>query len=154
VEAGVSEVGELHHVGITVRDMDESLDWYTRTFDTTCEFRATSSGPELSTAVGVPDAQLELAFLRFGSSSIELLRYSNPRQESNERSNADVGATHVCLHVDDIRTTYETMLARGVDFLAEPLLIDEGPLAGCSFVYFKDPNGVTLELFQVAARES
>jgi len=149
----VSKVEELHHVGITVRDMDESVDWYTRTFDTTCEFRATSSGPELSTSVGVPNAELELAFLRFGSSSIELLRYLNPRQESNERSNADVGSTHICLHVEDIRETYERMQARGVVFLAEPLLINEGPLAGCSFVYFKDPNGVTLELFQVPAPE-
>ncbi|MDX6277972.1 MAG: lactoylglutathione lyase [Nocardioidaceae bacterium] len=150
----MSGVGELHHVGITVRDMDESVAWYTRMFGTTCEFRATSSGAQLSTAVGVPDAQLELAFLRFGGSSIELLKYSNPRRESNERSNADVGSTHVCLHVDDIHQSYEEMKARGVAFLAEPLLIDEGPLAGCSFVYFKDPNGVTLELFQVPTPKS
>ncbi|HET7399082.1 MAG TPA: VOC family protein [Intrasporangium sp.] len=142
--------GDLHHVGITVRDLETSLAWYERVFGVQPEFVAHGSGPDLSTAVGVPDAELRFAFLRFGSCVVELLCYDNEREETFDRSNADVGSAHVCIHVPDLRVAYEGLLAKGVECLAPPLAIDDGPLKGCSFVYFKDPDGVTLELFQTA----
>jgi catechol 2,3-dioxygenase-like lactoylglutathione lyase family enzyme len=142
--------GDMHHVGITVRDLEESLLWYEQTFDVQREFVAHGSGPALSTAVGVTDAHLSFAFLRFGSCVIELLCYDNPRTEENQRSNADVGSTHVCIDVPDLQATYESLLSKGIEFLAPPLHIEDGPLEGCSFVYFRDPNGVTLELFEQA----
>jgi catechol 2,3-dioxygenase-like lactoylglutathione lyase family enzyme len=146
-----SFVGDVHHVGITVRDLEASLQWYERVFDVQREFVATGSGPELSRAVGVPDADLRFAFLRFGNCVIELLCYANERQETFDRSNADVGSAHVCIDVPDLHEAYEALQAKGVAFLAPPLAIDEGPLEGCAFAYFTDPDGVTLELFQSAA---
>ena len=143
--------GDLHHVGITVRDLEESLAWYERVFGLQPEFIAEGSGPELSTAVGVPEANLRFAFLRFGTCVVELLCYDNEREDHYDRSNADVGSAHVCIDVPHLQTAYEDLLGKGVEFLAPPLNIDDGPLAGCAFVYFKDPNGVTLELFQSAA---
>ena len=143
--------GDMHHVGITVRDLEESLLWYEQTFGVRREFVAHGSGPDLSTAVGVPDADLSFAFLRFGSCVIELLCYDNPRIEQYDRSNADVGSAHVCIDVPDLQSVYESLRSKGIEFLAPPLDIEDGPLAGCSFVYFRDPNGVTLELFQQAA---
>jgi catechol 2,3-dioxygenase-like lactoylglutathione lyase family enzyme len=146
----MSTLGDMHHVGITVRDLEVSLQWYEQTFGLTREFVAHGSGPELSTAVGVPDADLSFAFLRFGSCVLELLCYNNERDESFNRTNADVGSTHVCIDVPELQVMHDDLVAKGVVFLAPPLLIKEGPLEGCSFVYFKDPNGVTLELFQSA----
>jgi catechol 2,3-dioxygenase-like lactoylglutathione lyase family enzyme len=146
----MTSFGDMHHVGITVRDLEESLQWYERIFGVEREFIADGSGPELAKAVGVPDAQLRFAFLRFGSCVVELLSYDNERQDTFDRSNADVGSAHVCIDVPDLQKSYEDLQARGVEFLAPPLHIDEGPLKGCSFVYFKDPNGVTLELLETA----
>lgn len=146
----MSAIGNMHHVGITVRDLESSLQWYERTFGLTREFIAHGSGPELSTAVGVKDADLSFAFLRFGSCVLELLCYANEREDTFERSNADVGSAHVCIDVPDVHAAYEDLRAKGIEFLAPPLFIADGPLAGCSFVYFKDPNGVTLELFESA----
>ena len=143
-------IGNMHHVGITVRDLESSLQWYERTFGVTREFIAHGTGPDLSTAVGVKDANLRFAFLRFGNCVVELLCYDNERDETFERSNADVGSTHICIDVPDLQAAYDDFRAKGIDFLAPPLHIDDGPLAGCSFVYFKDPNGVTLELFETA----
>jgi catechol 2,3-dioxygenase-like lactoylglutathione lyase family enzyme len=140
--------GDMHHVGITVRDLEESLQWYERVFDVQREFIAHGSGPELATAVGVPDADLRFAFLRFGSCVVELLCYDNERQDTFDRSNADVGSAHVCIEVPDLQQACDDLRAKGIEFLAPPLHIDDGPLAGGSFVYFKDPNGVTLELSQ------
>jgi catechol 2,3-dioxygenase-like lactoylglutathione lyase family enzyme len=144
----MSSFGDLHHVGITVRDLDASLSWYEKIFGVQPEFIADGSGPDLSRAVGVPDAKLRFAMLRFGSSVVELLCYDNERQESFDRSNADVGSAHVCIHVPDLQSAYEDLRGKGIEFLAPPLLIEDGPLEGCSFVYFKDLNGVTLELLE------
>ena len=144
----MTSFGDMHHVGITVRDLEESLQWYERVFDVRPEFVATGSGPELSRAVGVPHVDLQFAFLRFGSCVVELLCYANEREETFDRSNADVGSTHVCIEVPDLQKAYDDLRAKGVEFLAPPLHIDDGPLAGGSFVYLKDPNGVTLELSQ------
>jgi len=144
----MTPIGDVHHVGITVRDMDESLQWYERVFDVKPEFIAPGSGDDLAKAVGVPNCSLRFAFLRFGSCVVELLHYDNEREDTFDRSNADVGSTHVCIEVTDLRKTYDELRAKGVEFLAPPLHIDDGPLAGGSFVYFKDPNGVTLELSQ------
>lgn len=144
----MSPIGSLHHVGITVRDLEESLQWYERIFGVTREFVAQGSGPELSQAVGVPDADLRFAFLRLGSCVVELLCYNNERRDSFHQSNADVGSAHVCIDVSDLQAAYEDLQAKGVQCLAPPLHIDDGPLKDCSFVYFKDPNGVTLELFE------
>jgi catechol 2,3-dioxygenase-like lactoylglutathione lyase family enzyme len=149
-EEVMSPIGDVHHVGITVRDLEASLDWYERMFGVEREFIAHGSGPDLSTAVGVKDAKLRFAFLRFGSCVVELLCYDNEREDSYERSNADVGSPHVCIDVPDLRAAYEDLKSKGVEFFAPPLDITEGPLEGCAFVYFKDPNGVTLELFQSA----
>lgn len=142
---------DMHHVGITVRDLEESLEWYEQMFGVQREFVAHGSGPALSTAVGVPDAELSFAFLRFGSCVVELLCYDNEREDTFTRSNADVGSAHVCIDVPDLLVAYEELRAKGVTFLAPPLLIEDGPLEGCSFVYFRDPNGVTLELFETPA---
>jgi len=146
----MARIGDVHHVGITVRDLEASLDWYEEMFGVEREFIAQGSGEKLSKALGVDDAKLRFAFLRFGSCVVELLCYDNEREETFARSNADVGSPHVCIDVPDIKASYEELRGKGVEFLAPPLDITDGPLAGCAFVYFKDPNGVTLELFQSA----
>jgi catechol 2,3-dioxygenase-like lactoylglutathione lyase family enzyme len=150
----MAAIGNMHHVGITVRDLESSLQWYERTFGVTREFIAHGTGPDLSTAVGVKDANLRFAFLRFGSCVVELLCYDNERDDTFNRSNADVGSTHVCIDVPDLQAAYDDLRAKGIEFLAPPFYIEDGPLAGCSFVYFKDPDGVTLELFETAGSHS
>jgi len=40
------------------------------------------------------------------------------------------------------------MEAKGVKFFTPPNTISEGPLAGWKWAYFKDPDGITLELVE------
>jgi catechol 2,3-dioxygenase-like lactoylglutathione lyase family enzyme len=109
----MSPIGVLHHVGITVRDLEESLAWYEHVFGVSREFIAEGSGPELSAGVNVPDAKLRSAFLRFHDVVVELLCYDNPREEHNRRSNADVGSAHVCIDVPDIANSYADPESQG-----------------------------------------
>lgn len=140
----------IQHVGVPVRDMEESLRFYRDIFGVEPDFIAEGSGETLSQAVGVPDADLSFAFLRIGSSILELLEYRQPRGRDFDRRNCDVGAIHIAFQVSDIDQAYERLRAKGVQFNALPLKIEDGPLAGCSFAYFTDPNGVQLEIFETA----
>jgi hypothetical protein len=61
-----------------------------------------------------------------------------------------LGSHHVGFRVDDIKAKYEELTAKGVRFLSTPNAIDVGVLAGWRWAYFTDPDGITLELVEVA----
>ena len=66
-----------------------------------------------------------------------------------DRQNNDVGAVHIAFEVDDIEDAYRKLRDRGVKFNSSLVWIEHGPLAGCAFCYFSDPDNVQLELFQL-----
>ena len=138
----------VHHVGLTVSDLDRSLAFYERLLGRVRDFSIESDGPVLSRAVGVPDARLKFGFITLGSVHLELLEYRNDRRDRYELANSDPGAPHVCFEVVDLREAMAALAEDGIRFYSEPFDIDEGPLAGYSFVYFDDPDGITLELFE------
>lgn len=143
-------VRKAHHFGLTVSNLDRSLEFYERMFGLVPEFIARGDGDELSAAVGVPNAKLNFAFLRLGDATVELLEYENERQLDYGKRNCDVGAPHLCFDVPDIDLAYAELRDKGGDFYSEPLRIADGPLAGCAFAYLRDPDGLTLEIFQTA----
>ena len=59
-----------------------------------------------------------------------------------------IGVAHLAFHVADAAKTMKELQAKGVKFVSELNFIDEGPLAGWKWVYFKDPDGVNLELIE------
>jgi catechol 2,3-dioxygenase-like lactoylglutathione lyase family enzyme len=139
----------MQHVGISVRSLHRSLEFYRDVLGIEPEFVATGSGQELSKAVGVPNAILAFAFLRLGPTILELLEYTNPRGSDYDRQNCDVGAVHVAFQVPDMQAAYDQLETQGIEFNAPPFAINEGPLAGSKFAYFSDPDGVQLEIFEV-----
>jgi catechol 2,3-dioxygenase-like lactoylglutathione lyase family enzyme len=149
----MTKPSRLHHVGIPVSDLDRSIAWYEHVLGLVLNKRAPSSGKELSLAVEVPEAQMHVAFLAVGDHLLlELLEYTHPRGRPYDLANCDVGAVHVCFEVDDIRAAYADLTAAGIAFNHPPIELgpDAGDLAGYWFAYFRDPDGVQLELFQLA----
>ena len=69
----------VHHVGLTVSDLDQSFAFYERLLGRLRDFSTESDGAILSKAVGVPDARLRFGFITLGSVHLELLEYQNPR---------------------------------------------------------------------------
>ncbi|MFB2585745.1 VOC family protein [Herbiconiux liukaitaii] len=138
----------VHHVGITVRDLERSREWYTRMFDLTPGPINHGEGPELAQGVQVPAARLSFSMLEVGSTRIEFLEYQEPVGEDFDRRNCDVGAAHVCFQVDDIDAAVSDLRSKGAVFSSDPIEIGEGPLAGSRWAYFRDPDGVQLEIWQ------
>ena len=140
----------LYHVGLTVSNLDRSLDWYKRVLGLEAEFVASGSGPELSRAVGVPDTLLRFAMIPLGNAYLELLEYTQPKGRPFDRTNGDIGSAHVCFDVPEMQSAYTELTRRGAQFLSDPFPILGGPLDGCSFAYFRDPDGLCLEILQRA----
>ena len=86
-----------------------------------------------------------------GQYVIELFEYLAPQGTKADVTPWNVGASHVCFLVDDLPALYERLRAQGVDFVSPPVEVDSGVNRGGYGVYLRDPDGITLELFQPPA---
>jgi catechol 2,3-dioxygenase-like lactoylglutathione lyase family enzyme len=142
-------VKALHHVGITVANLEAGIDFYHGVLG--LEFASEPSpifdDPALGPAVGVPGASLRQVSL--------LLGYQKPKSpvDAPLPQNA-LGAQHVAFSVDDIEATKAELESKGVTFFSEVNVVDEGVLAGWRWVYFSDPDGNALELVEIAYTRS
>jgi catechol 2,3-dioxygenase-like lactoylglutathione lyase family enzyme len=140
----------LLHTGLTVCDLDRSLAFYRDTIGMEVVFAQEKRGGYLAAIVGYPGAHVRMAHLAFPGDThrIELFEYLSPSPRGAPGEPRDVGITHVCLLVDDVRALHERLTRAGVDFYSAPVPVDTGANAGGVGVYLRDPDGITLELFQ------
>jgi catechol 2,3-dioxygenase-like lactoylglutathione lyase family enzyme len=146
----------IQHVGLTVRNLDASVAFYRDVLglELFVAPNAPVEGDHVARALGVAaPAALRVALLRIGTgdSLIELLEYLSPPSDT-ERAMAqnNVGASHVAFLVDDARAWIARLEAHGVQLVSNLNVLDDGALAGWRWVYFRDPDGHTLELVEVA----
>jgi catechol 2,3-dioxygenase-like lactoylglutathione lyase family enzyme len=136
---------EVHHVGLTVGDLDRSVDFYSTNFGLRQIAFNTLSGELISEQTGLPDTVIDVAILAGSNTIVELLCYRNPVGDPYTLRCCDPGAAHACIVVDDLNATYEAMRDRGVPLHARPCkLMDDDTL----MVYVKDPDGVIVELLE------
>ena len=100
----------------------------------------------------MPGATLRQVALWVGEHSMmELIEYGNrPASSTSSVPNNYLGAAHVCFRVEDVRARKAELEAKGVQFYTDVNVVDEGPLAGWRWVYFSDPDGLALELVEIA----
>jgi catechol 2,3-dioxygenase-like lactoylglutathione lyase family enzyme len=142
----------MHHAGVVVPDIDEAISFFVDVLGCTLVHvlpAVSGEGNWMLRHLGVhPAAVLEvIAFLRCGAgSNIELFQYRAPDQRTSLPNNADVGATHICFEVADIDRAVAALRRQGVAVQGDPKRVDDGPRAGVSWVYFRAPWGLQLEL--------
>jgi catechol 2,3-dioxygenase-like lactoylglutathione lyase family enzyme len=144
----------VHHTGYTVSSLDLSVAFY-RDF-LGCEVIATQEkeGGYLAAIVGYPDAHVRMAHLRVpgGEHVIELFEYLAPEGHKIDVEPRNVGSSHLCFVVDDLPRLYDRLRESGVDSLVSPPIeVDTGINRGGFALYLKDPDGITVELFQPPA---
>lgn len=138
----------VHHLGVTVRDIESSVEWYSRMFGLSAGRVNHGEGSALADALQVPGAVLSFSMIRIGATRIEFLQYHEPDGADFDRTNGDVGSAHICFEVDDLDSAYRELQARGAVFNAPPNEITEGELAGSRWAYLRDPDGIQLEIWQ------
>jgi catechol 2,3-dioxygenase-like lactoylglutathione lyase family enzyme len=144
----------VHHTGIIVGNLDRSIYFYHDLLGLEIQSEPSPwfSGPELAQGVGVPGGSLRQCNLRVSEGHVlELIEYGNrPANNTEVQPQNRLGAMHVALKVADIAATKAELEAKGIQFLSEANVVDEGVLAGWRWVYFHDPDGVTIELVEEA----
>jgi lactoylglutathione lyase len=139
------------HVGITVRSMAASLEFY-------CDglgFEVASRSVSTSTAETVwvlPGARANTVFLTVPNSDVtlELFEFTS---EVEQRSAAarpwDFAHGHFALYVSDLDSVYLRLKKLGYRGRADAVAtLADGPLAGAKAIYMVDPDGYHVELFE------
>ena len=144
------------HTGITVSDLERSLAFWRDVLGFEFSHTAHQKGELAQEITGIEGAELKLAVLKApGGHKIELLEYLAPadRKRANLRP-CDVGSLHVALLVEDLDGVLAQIAGSGWKAAGKPQTLTRGPNAGKRVVYVRDPDGITIELMQVAKQSS
>jgi catechol 2,3-dioxygenase-like lactoylglutathione lyase family enzyme len=149
-------IGDVLHFSFTVSDLERSIGWYTRVLGLELVHRQRQENAYTQVLVGIPGAVLEIAQFAVpgvpparSTHMLELVQYLTPAGGAlGPLAASTIGCAHLALLVPDIHARYERMLARGVVFRNPPVAITEGANAGGFACYFRDPDGITLELLE------
>jgi catechol 2,3-dioxygenase-like lactoylglutathione lyase family enzyme len=140
-------------VGLTVSDMQRSVDFYTQVLDFVRESDGEAAGESVARLQGVTGARLRVVRLRLGDERLQLTQYLAPRGRpapEDARSN-DHWFQHVAIIVSDMDRAYDQLRQSGVTpvSIAPQTLPQTIPAAaGIRAFYFRDPDGHPLEILQ------
>ncbi len=147
-EVGVTS---LDTVGMTVSDLDRSVEFYSTVLSMEKVSEIEVWGSEYEHLQGVFGLRMKVARLRLGDEYIELTEYLTPKGRPvpvDSRSN-DLWFQHIAIIVSDMDEAYRLLRQNKVQH-ASPgpqRLPDWNPNAGgIEAFYFKDPDGHALEI--------
>jgi len=129
---------KVDHVGISVANLEESVDWYVEML-----------GFELVRPINRnPDSAMTIAQIRRGGFNIELFEVEGaaPLPEYRRDPSADLrvhGLAHFGFEVDDALAVMEELESKGVEIVLPPR---EG--GGPAFFFVSDNSGNTFEFIQ------
>ena len=139
----------IHHVGITVADLDRSLDFYRDQLG----MRVVGLSVEaVGSIVGLPGASARIADLDAGNGQLlELIDYGTaaPSPEAAPPRPDTVGSCHVSVEVDDLSGALARLASAGQQPMGEVTELSLGGVwEGCTIAYVRDPDGVVIELLE------
>jgi len=149
--AGTPADPAIDSVGMTVGDMDRSVDFYSHvlTFETVADRELT--GERYEHLFGVFGLRARVVRMRLGTEYIELMQFLAPRGRpipTDSRSN-DQWFQHVAIVVSDMGAAYARLRSFHVEYASSgpQRLPDWNPNAGgIEAFYFRDPDGHNLEI--------
>jgi catechol 2,3-dioxygenase-like lactoylglutathione lyase family enzyme len=144
----------IDHLNIVVADLDRSVRFYTELLGYSLVKKAQLEGEWIDRIVGLKGVKGRVAYVvaPAGEPRIELLHYETPTGEdpiANRQANT-IGLRHFAMRVDDIAAMTAKLREAGVDVLSDPVKVPLGVVnhdqGKKTLVYFRDPDGVVLEL--------
>ncbi|MCT4565938.1 MAG: methylmalonyl-CoA epimerase [Maledivibacter sp.] len=129
------KVLKVDHIGIAVKNLDETLKFYTEAL-----------GLEVQGTETVEEQKVKVAFLPLGDTEVELLESTSPDGPiAKYIEKKGEGIQHVAFKVENIEEAIEHMKSKGFR------MIDEKPRYGAggakiAFMHPKSSHGVLVEL--------
>lgn len=158
----MTKVTRMNHIGVPVSDLARSLKWYQEVLGIEpTGVTISASNPAIGSVVEVENASMRAAFALAGDNVLlELIQYDSPEPRPFSGRNSDVGVVHLCFEVEDLDAAYRELVSRGVHVNAEPVVLQDGDgveageLVGTKILYLRDPDGIQLELFELASSQN
>lgn len=137
----------IDHIALSVSNLERSIEFYEMVGNLkVIRIIDNNTGSRLGEVIGIPNAQARIAHLTDGQTMFELFEYISPKGDSiNEKHQlVGLGFTHIGIKSDDTRKDYARLVAKGVEFITEP--VEFRP--GVWMCYFYGPDREVCELRQ------
>ncbi len=148
-------VKTVTHIGLTVSDMDRSIEFYKNVLDLKFVGEMKMKGKETDLLFSDENLDVKVAYLRTkdGGAEIELIQFLNKEIEIEieKASLFKTSISEICFEVEDIDKWYKKLIHHGVECLSKPQYFDatDYGFGKSKAIYFKDPDGIILELMEV-----
>ena len=143
---------KVDHIGLTVPSIDEAVAFFEKHFGFKVAYEHgpfSSDDDWMSVHLNVKprDVLEKIVMMEAGNMLLEIFEYAASETQKNVGPlNSDVGGHHVAFYVDDMHQAVAYLRAQGLTVLGEPTVMEQGPTAGETWVYFLSPWGMQLEL--------
>lgn len=147
-------LNEIMHVGITVSDMNKSIAFYRDILGLSFQGELLMEGKETDLLFGRENCKVRVAYLN-GSDSmmappVELIQFIGGEAEKTSSDLHKTSISEICFKVTNIDEEYKKLIKHGVECLSEPQFFDftDSGFGKSKALYFKDPDGIILELME------
>ena len=147
-------VGRIYHVGLTVSDLERSIAFYRDVLGLEFQGEIFMEGEETDKMFRRVNCKARVAYLN-GSKAVEappveLIQFVNNEVKKVPSDLFTTSISEVCFYTDDIDSAYKHLVDNNVECLSEPQYFDfrEDGFGESRACYFRDPDGIILEMMQ------
>ena len=124
---------KIHHVAISVRNLEKSSAFYKDNFGFS-EFKRFER----------EDLGGKGVFLKLGEVLLEIWEFEGQVENKDDLSNLNIlGIKHMAFEVDDVEEKSKQLASKNID-VSEPKM----GASGSRYCFLKDPDGIPIELYE------
>jgi|SRR5687768_3463725 len=146
-------ITKLNHANLIVSNLERSKKFYTEVLGLEVLMETEIDEEQFARGVSIPGTKVKGVFFQVPGTptAIEMFEYVAPEKSKSVPGDwlpSDIGVGHIAFEVDDIDAAYERLRKQNVTFVSEPVTLPptHKDVGGVRFCYFKDPDGILLEL--------
>ena len=147
-------IKEIVHIGVSVTDLDRSVHFYRDILGLKYMGEIVMEGEETDKLFNHPNTKARIAYLngsdKINTAPVELIQFVGNKIKEEPSDLFKTSISEICFIVDDIDEVYNHLIKNNVECLSEPQYFDftKYGFSKSKALYFKDPDGIILELMQ------
>jgi len=145
----------VHHFSFSVENLDRTIEFYTKILGVKLQSRNRNKYDSLGTALfgdkwglSQKHADIELAVMNIGGTRVEFIEYKDPKSQPYHKKPSIAGSAHLAFKVENIEEMRKKLEEAGVEFHSPVNIFMELGKIEWKWCYFRDPDGIVLELVQ------
>jgi glyoxylase I family protein len=149
---GPDELVGVHHIAFTVTDLERTVDFYTSIlgFELRSSTRLSLDDAFAQSLFGPGvghDAVTAIAIVELNGLRVEFNQYLKPHPQPRHGDTA-AGSAHLAIKVKDLERVRTRLEAAGIAVYASTRVFDEPGYRPWRWCYFRDPDGIFIELVE------